>query len=344
MRILTLLAFLLVLPVAASGQTGQPTSAETPPQSLARAHSLLQQGKVEQAMGILQQLESSRLPVKGLQHELGIAYYRTSKLAEAQKAFATAIQEDFSDKESVQMEGLTLYRMGQPAKAIPYLERVRDWMPNADADSNYVLGLCYMNARRYDDAREAFAKEFNVDARSASSYLLLGKMLIRANLPEIAAGEAQKALQLDPKLPLAHFMLGEVYLNKSDVQNATQEFEQERRLNPGYAPIYDRLGDLYTRIGKLQEAQQALTKAISLDTSSTGPFIQMGKVLLHRDDPVTAIMYLRHAEKMDPSNFITHTLLAQAYRKTGREDESKRETEMASKIHAANTLKLQPVQ
>lgn len=344
MRILALLTFLLILPVAALGQAGQHTAAETPQQSLALAHSLLQQGDVPQAMAILQQLESPRPPVKGLQHELGIAYYRTSKLAEAQKAFVTAIQEDPSDKESVQMEGLTLYRMGQPAKAISYLERVRDWMPNADADSNYVLGLCYMNARRYDDAREAFAREFNVDPGSASAYLLLGNMLMHANLPEIAAGEARKALQLNPKLPLAHFMLGEVYLNKSDVQDAAQEFEQERRLNPGYAPTYDRMGDLYTRIGKLQKAQQALTKAISLDTSSTGPFVQMGKVLLHRDDPVTAIMYLRHAEKMDPSNFITHTLLAQAYRKTGREDESKRETDLASKIHAANELKLQPVQ
>src|SRR6185437_3387007 len=343
MRILTLLAFLLVLPVAALAQADQSISAETPEQSLARAQSLLQQGNVTQAMGVLHQLESVLPPVKGLQHELGIAYYRTSKLPEAQKAFAAAIQEDPSDKESVQMEGLTLYRMGQPVKAIPYLERVRDWMPNADADSNYVLGLCYMNARRYDDARNAFAREFKVDSASASAYLLLGNMLMRANLSELAAGEAQKALQLDPKLPLAHFMLGEVYLSKSDVQNATREFEQERRLNPGYAPTYDRLGDLYTRIGKLQEAQQALTKAISLDTSSTGPFIQMGKVLLHRDDPVTAIMYLRHAEKMDPSNFITHTLLAQAYRKTGREDASKRETEMASKIHAADALKLQPV-
>ncbi|MGH9587614.1 MAG: tetratricopeptide repeat protein [Acidobacteriaceae bacterium] len=342
MRILSLLVVLFVAPMAAWPQAA--SSPDSSHQSLARAHALLEKGDFAQAMTILQQLESVQPPVKGLEHELGVAYYRTSKLSEAQQAFAAAIQQDPEDKESVQMEGLTLYRMGQPANAIQYLERVREWMPNADADSNYVLGLCYMDARRYDDARNAFAKEFDVDPDSASAYLLLGNMLMRANLPELAAGQAQKALQRDPKLPLAHFMLGEVYLNKSDVANATTEFEQERRLNPGYPATYDRLGDLYTRMGKLEEAQQALTKALSLDTSSTGPFIQMGKVLLHRGDPVTAIMYLRHAEKMDPSNFITHTLLAQAYRKTGREDESKRETDLATKIHAANQPTLQPVQ
>jgi predicted Zn-dependent protease len=343
MRIVTLLAFLLVPASLAYSQTTTLAPSETPEQSLARAHSLLQVGNVADAMAILQQLAHAQPTVKGLQHAFGIAYYRTGKLVEAQKAFAAAIQEDPSDAESVQMEGLTLYRMGQPVNAIPFLERVRQWTPNADADSNYVLGLCYLNAQRYDDARSAFATEFDVDPGSGSAYLLLGSMLMRANLPEVAAGQARKALELDSKLPLAHFMLGQVYLEKSDVDHATEEFEQERRLNPGYAPVYDRLGDLYTRIGKLQEAQEALTKAISLDTSSTGPFIQMGKVLLHRDDPVTAIMYLRHAEKMDPSNFITHTLLAQAYRKTGQADESKRETDLASKIHAESELKLQPV-
>ena len=169
-------------------------------------------------------------------------------------------------------------------------------------------------------------------------------MLMHANLPELAADQAHKALELDPKLPLAHFRIGEVQLFKSNIAEATQEFEQERRLNPSYAPTYDRLGDVYLRTGKFQESQEALTKAISLDVTSTGPFIQMGKVLLHRDDPGTALLYLHHAEKMDPSNYITHTLLAQAYRKQGHEDEAKREMELAGKIHSDGQLTLQPIQ
>jgi len=293
---------------------------------------------------MLQQLSDAQPPAKGVQHLLGVAYYRTGKLAEAQKAFEAAIKEDPSDRESVQMEGLTLYRMGRPAEAIPFLARVRQWMPNANADSNYVLGLCYMAARKYEDARGAFATEFGVPPESSAAYLVLARMLLNAELPEFAAQQAAKAVELSPDLPLAHFTLGEVYLFKSDVEHATFEFEHERRINPGYAPTYDRLGDLYTRAGKLEEAQQSLTKAISLDRSSTGPFIQMGKVLLRRDDPQTAILYLKHAEKMDPGNFITHTLLAQAYRKLGQDDLAKHETETASKIHSDNELKLQPPQ
>ena len=46
--------------------------------------------------------------------ELGIAYYRTGKLIDAEHAFAAAMAEDPADLESIQMRGLTLYRLGRP--------------------------------------------------------------------------------------------------------------------------------------------------------------------------------------------------------------------------------------
>ena len=242
------------------------------------------------------------------------------------------------------MEGLTLYRLGRPAEAIPYLERVKQWTPHANADASHVLGLCYLNAGRYDDARRAFAAQYEVKPDSASAYLLLGNMLQIANLPEQAADAARQAIRLDPRLPLAHLLLGEVALFKSDVDGALAEFEQERVANPGLAAVYDRLGDAYLRGGKFQQAEEALQRSISLDTSRTGPFILMGKVLLRREDPQTAALYLQHAEKMDPANYTTHTLLSQSYRKLGKEEDAKREVELASKIHASTELKLQPVE
>jgi Flp pilus assembly protein TadD len=69
----------------------------------------------------------------------------------------------------------------------------------------------------------------------------------------------------------------------------------------------------------------------------------MGKVLLRRNDPQTSLLYLQHAEKMDPGNYMTHTLLNQAYRSLGREADAKREIDAASKIHADSQLKLEPV-
>jgi tetratricopeptide (TPR) repeat protein len=345
-RTSSIAAAVLLLTLTGTFAYGQSMPSQTlePSASLKTAEQLLDAGHPEEAIGTLRQLAAMQPPVKGAAHALGLACYRTGKLLEARTAFKQAIRDDSTDIESVQMEGLTLYRLGQPAAAIPYLERVQKWMPHANADASYVLGLCYLNARRYDDARGAFAAQYGMDPASAGAYLILGNMLQIANLPELAADAARKAISLDHKLPQAHFLVGEVDLFKSDINGAIGEFEQERVLNPGFAPVYDRLGDTYLRSGKFQEAQSSLMKALSLDTSRTGPFILMGKVLLRRDDPQAAAMYLQHAEKMDPSNTMTHTLLSQTYRKLGREDDAKREIDLASKIHASTELKLQPVQ
>ncbi len=344
-----LLIFLLFLALAANG-FGQSQPAISPAQSagaslsLAEAEKKLEHGASQEAIQMLLQLAAAQPPEKGANRELGIAYYRTGKLPDAEKSFAKAMAEDSNDIESIQMRGLTLYRLGRPAEAIPFLERVRQWTPDANADANYVLGLCYMNAQRYDEALKAFAAQYGVDPASGAARLLAAQMFAHANLQDLASEKAQEALKLSPNIPLAHLLLGEILLSKSDLPHALEQFEQERAINPSYAAVYDRLGDVYTRTGQYQLAQESLTKAISLDQSTTGPFILMGRVFLRRNDPQTALMYLQHAEKMDPGNYITHTLLGQAYRGVGKEEEAKRELETASKIHSASQLKLQPVQ
>jgi tetratricopeptide (TPR) repeat protein len=340
MHIRSSVFFLLVSVTCCAAQLpATPAPAASDP--LTQAQQALDHNHADEAVAILKQMPPN---AKGVEHELGLAFYRTGKLVEARDAFNLAIQQDAQDIESVQMEGLTLFRLGQPAAAIPFLERVRQWTPNAGTDANYVLGLCYLNANRYDDARKAFAAQYGEDPQSAAAWLLLATMLEHANLPRQAAVEAQKALDVNPQLPLAHFLLGQLALLDSDIDLALKEFTAEQRINPGYAPVYERLGDAYFRTSQLDLAQQALTKALSLDTTSTGPFILMGRVLLRRQDARTAIMYLEHAEKMDPANYITHASLAQAYRISGQEDEAKRENELAAKSHLGNEAGLGPMQ
>jgi tetratricopeptide (TPR) repeat protein len=346
MRIFCALALLMGWVAWAGAQVpsaGAESGAATSAGDLTRAHELLERDNVAEALASLERLSTVQPPVKGVQHELGLVYYRTGKLLAAKTAFDEAAKQDPGDLESVQMEGLVLYRLGQPAEAIPFLEKVRHWMPNADADANHVLGLCYLNSRRYAEARQAFAVQYGVEPDSAGAYLVLGSMLMQANLPELAAEQARKALTINPNLPLAHFMEGEVALYKSDVLGAVSAFEAERAMNPGYAPVYERLGDAYLRSEKLEEAQKALTKSISLDTSNSGSFILMGKVLLRSKDTQTAILYLKHAEKMDPGNYIPHSLLAQAYRTARQDDDAKREIDLTNQIHSANQLQLQTV-
>lgn len=330
-RFTGLLAFGVSLCAAFAAQSAPPIS----PSNLKDVHSLIDSGKYDDAIATIQKLERSDPSAKGIERELGIAYYRKGDFAHAEVAFGKAMAEDPLDREAVQLRGLSLFQLGRPADAIPYLKQVQSWIGSVSVDSNYVLGLCYIHTQKYDEARKSFAQVYGVPADSAAAHLFLARMLLRQGYDPIAEQNAQQAATMDPKLPLVHYLLGEFYLYKSNLQKAIEEFELEQKLNPGYAGTYDRLGDCYSRVGRYDDAERTLQRSILLDATATGPYILMGKVLVKKKDYASALNYLEKCLRMDPSNYIAHHLMGEAYRGLGREADAQRELKRSEELQSS---------
>ncbi|UWZ85763.1 tetratricopeptide repeat protein [Occallatibacter riparius] len=289
------------------------------------AQALAGKGRLDQAMNILNQLAAQTPESAGVERLRGMIFYQRDLLPQASDAFSKAISQDANDRQSTEMQGVTLFRLGKPQDAIPYLEKAHASVQTANVDPQYVLGLAYSDVGRYDDARHAFAVQYGFQPDSAEAYLLAARLFLRRELKEQAATQAQKALEVNPKLPLAHQLLGEAALARGDQENAIKELEAERAINPLNGELYDRLGDAYLRSGQYENAQQALNRAVLLTPTSTGPYILLGETFLKLKDPIQALRYLTRAVKMDPSNYITHNLLGQAYKATGQIAEANRE-------------------
>jgi tetratricopeptide (TPR) repeat protein len=233
---------------------------------------------------------------------------------------------------------MSYFAGGHPADAIPILEKVQGWIARANVDGYYILGVCYIQTRNDDQARQAFGKMFDVPSDSAAAYLFTARMLLRQEYDPIAEEYALKAATLDPKLPLAHFLLGELYLYKSRLPEAIAEFRKELALNPAHAATYYKLADAYSRDQKYDEAQRLLQQSIRLDPTASGPFILMGKVLQKKGDYDLAVLSLKHAVTMDPNNPTTHYLLGQVYRDLGKKDDAATEMKRAQELHATEDL------
>jgi tetratricopeptide (TPR) repeat protein len=331
------LPLLFLTPVPAAAQV------QIPSDPLPALRKLVDTGHAQQALDQISVLKRNTPGIRGLARTEGLAYYAEGRLKPAEQAFAEAVAEDPRDVESAQMDGLTLFRLGRPAEAIPLLEasHSKGDIATRKADPNYVLALCYMDTRRYDDARHAFAAQFGFAPDGASAYLLAARMLLRREYLPIAQGFAENALALQPGLPLAHALLGEIALAGNHLDNAIAEFQKEQAANPLEPSVYDRLGDAYGRAGKYAQAEASLQEAVLLEPNSTGPYILLGKTMLKQGDAVGAATYLERALKMDPANYMTHSLLGQAYRTMGRTEEASRETAEAQKIQAASEPKLE---
>lgn len=308
------------------------TQSQPAPLTVEQIAKLINQAKYDEALRALDGLAAQSPEPAGVERLRGTALYLQDKFGPADAAFAKALQQDPNDHESTQMRGMVLFRTGQPEAAIPYLLKANTWLADQNADANYVLGIAYVQTKRYDDARKSFAQMFNFPPESAPSYLLSARLLLRNEFLPVSKDYAHKALQLDPKIPLAHEVLGEIALAEGDADGAIAELLKERDANPLYPAIYDRLGDAYLRLGKLDESQKALNQAILLDPYTTGPLMLMGKLLLKRGDSNLAASFLRRAEDMDPSNYQTHNLLGQAYRSMGRKADALKEFQAAEHV------------
>jgi tetratricopeptide (TPR) repeat protein len=317
----------------------QSASSRSESSDFEEARRLLQQGKYDEALTVLHDIEA-KLPVsKGLSHEMGLAYYKKADYPNAITYLKKAREENPDDGEAIQLLGISFYLAGRPADAIAPLEKVQTWFPSANVDASYILGICYIQIKDYPRARGAFAKMFGVSADSAASYLFTARMLLRQDFGPIAEEYAQKAVSLDPKLPLAHFLLGELNLYHSKIPEAAAEFQKELQLNPGYAPAYYKLADAYSRVEKFDEAEKLLQRSIWLDSTSTGPYILLGKVLEKKGETELAVRTLQRALAMDANNPVPHHLLGQAYRDLGRSEDAERELKVAAQLEERQSAK-----
>lgn len=307
-------------------------SAGKPDAKFAAARKLLQQGKYGEAITELENLKQETPPPAGLAHELGIAYYKKGDYINAVHSFENAQKEDPKDQEAIQMTGLSYYLAGKPGEAIPYLEKVQGWYSEANVDAAYILGVAYIQTKKYPEARASFGRMFGVPPESAAAYLFCGRMLLRLDFGPIAEEYGKKAIELDRKLPMAHFLLGELYLYQSRIPEAITMLQQELAINPGYAAVYYKLADAYLRTQKFDDAERLLQRSIWLDATSTGPFILMGKVLEKKGETELAVRALQKAISMDPNNGIPHHLLGQAYRELGRTEDADRELKLAEQL------------
>jgi tetratricopeptide (TPR) repeat protein len=307
--------------------------------TLEQATRLMQQGKNDEALALLEGIAAAEPTRRGIAREIGLACYRNGEFLKAVASFKKALEEDPGDNEAVQLMGLSYYLAGRPAEAITPLEKVQTWFPSANVDASYILGTCYIQTKDYPSARKAFGKMFAVPPDSAASYLFTARMLLRNDYDPVAEEYAKKAVELDPKLPRVHLLLGELYLYKSRLPEAIEQFQKELQLNPGDAAVYYKLADAYSRLQKYEEAEKLLQRSIWLDATSTGPYILMGKVLDKKGETALAVRALQRALAMDPNNPIPHHLLGQAYRELGRTEEAERELKLAEQLQDKQNAK-----
>jgi tetratricopeptide (TPR) repeat protein len=221
--------------------------------------------------------------------------------------------------------------IGRFADAIPRLEATRKWAPD-NQELAYALAQAYVQTQRPDPARATVASIYGVPAGSAAAHLLAAQLMIRLEMEPQAEVELTKAVEKDARLPGANLLLGQIALFRGRLPDAVSLTQREIAINPGNGMAFSQLGDAYVRQAKWEDAIAALQKSIWLNPYYSAPYILLARAYVKQAQPAVAEGMLRRAIQLDPNNRTAHYQLAQLLQQAGREEEARREFEIAERL------------
>jgi tetratricopeptide (TPR) repeat protein len=167
-----------------------------------------------------------------------------------------------------------------------------------DANSLYGLGRAQIGLRKYQDAAGTFARFTDLHPQDASGHYALGIALASLEHSDEARAQFQKSVELQPEQTESYLQLGRICLDADDLDCAAADFDRVLHRDPRHA--------------------EALAG--------------MGRVEFQRKDYAKAIELLRQSIDLDPAIRQAHYYLGLAYARVGRNEDSAKELQVASKI------------
>src|ERR1700758_1122236 len=105
--------------IAQQATAPQGPSAQAASIDMAAVKKLIDRGQSKEALRQLDVAEAQQPAMPGIERLRGMAFYAEGEFTEADQALAKALEQNSKDIEAAEYRGLTLFRMGRTAEAIP---------------------------------------------------------------------------------------------------------------------------------------------------------------------------------------------------------------------------------
>ncbi|MGZ3159326.1 MAG: tetratricopeptide repeat protein, partial [Burkholderiaceae bacterium] len=232
-------------------------------------------------------------------------YHQSGQLTLAEAAYLQVLEFAPQHADSLHMLGLLYSQMGQPDKAIIYLEKSVVHKQKF-GPFHHNLGSVYQDIGNTDAAIAAY----------------------------------RMALKCKPKLADTHHNLGKLFQAKGDNQAARQSYAHALRIKPDYAEAHNSLGMLLRQTGEVDEAIKSLQKAIRHAPSLIEARLNLAGLYRDRQSEPLAIQHYEDVLRIQP-NFIAYTNLGLLYRNRGDFSKACEMFDRADQVHpdAGNKFK-----
>lgn len=258
-----------------------------------KAVTALQEGRVEEARHLYEQVCRAAPRDHAAWFNLGVAHGRLGDFTRAEDCFRAAlrVQPGWAEAHQHLGEALELQsRLGDALRSYEAAARLRpDWeLPQ------------YSRARLLElqgdgeSAAAAYREVLRRHPAHADAGLRLGSLLHRAGYAEQAAACCLQVLRLHPDHGGAYYQLGGAYLALGRLEEALRCFRQARALAPGLVEAIAGEAEVLERVGQAEEAERVLAPALTQTPASVHALLVQGRLSARSGERAAAVARLEN--------------------------------------------------
>jgi len=267
------------------------------------------------------------------EYNLGLAYLRLGKDKEALDAFRKARDSDPRYEKAYLEEARLLVKRGDLQGAVTaYNNVVR--INNVNGDALRELGTAYYGLENYGASEDSYRKALALlapDEKDPATFYNLSTTLYAEKKTADAVSYAKKAYETKDALSDVNSQANVVYNyalmldGTGRTEDAIPLYREVLKLNPNHQKTKINLGVMYLNMTppNVDMALQLFTQVYSQDKNSFEANNNLGSAYLQKQDYKNAVFYFQNALKLDPSNNVVRSNLAQTFASDGQYDNAK---------------------
>ena len=313
-----------------------PTAGLDPLARIQQAKALLEAGKYERVLSIVDAL-LREYPKSQSSHLLrALALDELSRFNEARKSYEAALRIAPGDPQIEARLGMHFVRTSAWTDAIPHLERSLE-ATGPEALLLFYLAQAYSHIQDKPRALSTIEKCVALDPRNPTMLLKLGEYQAQAGKHSPALETLLRVQKLNADEPGLDAALGNVYLSLLEVEPARAALERATARDPKNPAVLSALAEACSKARDHAAARMYYQRVLDLGFDDARYRLGLGAALLGLGENEAAIVSLNEAVRLNPRLEEAHFHLARAYQAAGHAEESRRE------LRLFQTLKANPI-
>lgn len=273
----------------------------------------------------------------------GERYFEAHEYQKAKIEYANVLQLDPDNPIALKQLGLIWSEQGSPLRALPFLLRTRQLLPNhtnarlrlasavaaqgrigearkeilavlqeSPNDPEALLMLAE-TARQPEEISDAHARLESALEKNSVTYQLAAAVLAqRQGKVDDVVAALRRALAIDPKSALAHLALADLYDARGQTDEASNEYKLASEFSPPRAVAHLRYAQFLLRLGRTTEADAVLKPVTRAVPDYLPAWNLRARVAVEEKRYNEAIAALEHVLRDDPMNFDAQLVQAEA--------------------------------